>query len=378
MEQKRPIAYYRQSNSNRIYKLIYEQGCMSKPEIAHHLELSLPTVQMSVKRMQEEGLLEETGTLETSGTGRRPVAVSCVKDAYAAIGIDITLHHIKAVMVGIDGEDFYSIYLREQFENTDEYARKIGAVVEQLLADTSFPTERVLGVGISIPGITSHDGSIMISSNKIKVRNLLCSDIAKYIIYPCFLTNDANAAGVAEMWIRKELQHVAYIALSDTVGGSVILNRKLCEGDNQRSGEFGHIMVHPGGRLCHCGRKGCLSAYCSANILMESTKSSLDEFFKELESGNTRLEPIWDEYLKDLAIGITQMRMILDCDVVLGGYVGAYMEKHLTRLQREVQRLSPFGDKGEFIQTCRYKKSASAVGAALPYIEKFIDEVGVV
>ena len=65
----------------------------------------------------------------------------------------------------------------------------------------------------------------------------------------------------------------------------------------------------------------------------------------------------------------------MDCDVVLGGYVGGYMEKYLDELRRMVSERSTFETDGSFIKTCFFKHESSAVGAALYFVDKFIDEI---
>lgn len=76
-----------------------------------------------------------------------------------------------------------------------------------------------------------------------------------------------------------------------------------------------------------------------------------------------------------LAVTINNLYDILDCDVVLGGYVGGYMEKYLDELRRMVSERSTFETDGSFIKTCFFKHESSAVGAALYFVDKFIDEI---
>ena len=92
----------------------------------------------------------------------------------------------------------------------------------------------------------------------------------------------------------------------------------------EEAGEFGHMVIHPEGRKCYCGKKGCVDAYCSALRLADMEdgilESSLFIWRKEAEEH----KKVWEEYMENLALTVDNLRMIFDMDVVLGGYVGCY------------------------------------------------------
>lgn len=98
-------------------------------------------------------------------------------------------------------------------------------------------------------------------------------------------------------------------------------------------------------------------------------------FFEKMESGNEDYRRIWERYLKDLAIAVDNLRMCLDCEVILGGYVGNYMEPYLGRLQDMAAAKNIFGGSGEYVRICKYREESSAYGAALYQIENYISKI---
>ena len=72
---------------------------------------------------------------------------------------------------------------------------------------------------------------------------------------------------------------------------------------------------------------------------------------------------------------IHNLRMLFDCRIILGGHVGEYMEAYLPRLQALTRELDPFQDEAGYLTLCRVKTQASAVGAALQYIDRFVDSI---
>lgn len=361
-------------NCNRIYKLIYHKGIISKPEIAYQLGLSLPTVMQNVKLLQDDGLVEENGLLDSTG-GRKAVALSCVKNARAAIGVDITRNHISVVRVNLDGSIAESIREKIPYEDSVEYAKKMGAIVDRLIKPSAVDANKILGMGISVPGILSNDQQILLHSHVLQRKNIRCADLTKFCSFPSVLCNDANAAGIAEMWNKDAPESCVYLSLSDSVGGSIILDNKLFKGENQRGGEFGHMTIERGGHQCYCGKRGCLDAYCAASVLSDLADGNLSDFFKLLKEGNPKIKAAWENYLDYLATAVNNLRMSFDCSVIIGGYVGAYMEDYVSDLERRVAELNTFDEDGSYIRVCSYRTEAAAVGAALLHIAPFLDQI---
>ena len=121
--------------------------------------------------------------------------------------------------------------------------------------------------------------------------------------------------------------------------------------------------------------EGCVDAYCNAQNLSNLTDGDLGRFFELVDAGDERCKKEFRQYMQYLAVTINNLYDILDCDVVLGGYVGGYMEKYLDELRRMVSERSTFETDGSFIKTCFFKHESSAVGAALYFVDKFIDEI---
>ena len=81
---------------------------------------------------------------------------------------------------------------------------------------------------------------------------------------------------------------------------------------------------------------------------------------------------ICDEYLDHLAIGVNNLRMCFDCDVILGGSVGAYMTDYIDVLREKAVALNPYEQNADYIRVCHYKTEAAAAGAALYFVNQFV------
>lgn len=372
-------------NRNQIFRYINKYEKVSKPDIASDLKISMPTVLQNVKELMEQGLICEVGAFESTG-GRKAKVLSPILNARFAIGIDITQNHVGFALTDLSGKVLRHSRIYKPFQNEDFYFEELGKLAYTFRKESDMNKDSFLGFGISIPGIVTPDNKLIAFSHVLGIKDMPCSKFSQFLDEPCFFINDANAAGLAEIFNVKEQWTAVYLSLSNSVGGTIIqpksnfadtfsVDEKLYLGDNWRSGEFGHVTLIPGGEQCYCGKQGCFDVYCSAKKLSQKTEGKLEVFFEELEKGNKEFAQMWEEYLGHLAIELNSLRMIFDCKIIIGGYVGSFIEPYLDPLQEKVSLLNTFSQEENYIQSCRYQVEASALGAAIWHIENFISSI---
>ena len=146
-------------------------------------------------------------------------------------------------------------------------------------------------------------------------------------------------------------------------------------GTNQRSCEFGHMCVVPGGLPCSCGKHGCLEAYCSSDRVSKGLGVSLTDFFDALEHNDPEYSLIWSDLLQHLAVGVSNIRMAFDCDIVLGGLLSQYLPPYLSLLRRLVASSDPFSDNADYVSLSVLGGHSVPLGAALHFISGFLEDV---
>jgi predicted NBD/HSP70 family sugar kinase len=376
-------------NRNRIFRYINRHERLSKPELAQALGMSGPTILSITNELIKKGAIREEGEFESTG-GRKAKALSPVHDARFALGLDITQNHISMVLTNLSGAALKHTRIQKRFVNTPQYREEL---TEQLLAfgeATNVPHDKLLGLGISLPGIIDLTQKKLVYSHILGIFDVSCEEFSRNIPFPAAFTNDANAAALAELHSRQD-DTALYISLSNSVGGALIFrkdpylgeekdigawqNNNLFMGERFRGGEIGHMTLIPDGKPCYCGKKGCFDAYCSAKVLARHTGGRLEPFFQGLEAGNPVLQAEWETYLDHLATHINSLRMLMDCKVILGGYVGSFIEPYLEDLRRRLRDRDTFGDNGNYVEACIYRFEASALGAALLHIEAYINTI---
>lgn len=379
----------RRMNRNRVFRFINhtKETCMS--EISSALEISGPTVMSIVKELKEAGVIKEVGEYESTG-GRKAKAIASVKDFRYAIGVDITLNHVGLVYTDLSEEALAHKRIQKTFQRSEQYKKEIAEIVKEFVKENEIPESQILGMGLSMPVIVDRVKNTISNSHVLGYYGIPCEEWTAKMPYPCVLMNDANAAALAEVTWQKDQESMVYLLLSNSVGGAVFLQPERrrgedeCptenpvythEGDHWRSGEFGHMTLYPGGEPCYCGKKGCVDVYCSAKNLADLEDGRLELFFEQMEKGRQEYRDIWERYLDHLAVAVDNLRMAFDCDVVLGGYVGSFIEPYIDELRDRLAPLDIFDHDGSYARACRYQKEASALGAALYQMEEYISSI---
>lgn len=362
------------TNRNMIYRLIYESNKISKPEILRRLNLSMPTVMQHIEALKNDGLIYESGLLKSTG-GRKAITFSCVPGVRYAIGIDITRNHVSGVLVDLKGNIVADVRVKEPFECAETYYQKLGSIVADLIDQANVTPDMILGVGIVVPGIITEENQVLEYTYVLPTRHLSCGEVSKFIPYPTMFYNDANAACIAEVWNDPNLNNCAYLSLSNSVGGAVLIHNELFLGMQNRAGEFGHMTIERDGKHCHCGKRGCLDVYCAATVLADEAGGDLEAFFKLLKQKDRKACASWADYVSYLATAVNIIRAAFDCDVIIGGYVGSLIDGHLEDLRNQAAQLNTFEYDGQYIRQCKLKHRAAAAGGAFLFIKPFIESV---
>ncbi len=197
-----------------------------------------------------------------------------------AIGVDIGAATTNIGIVdrkgNVIGED---VLYTEEYKTADLLVKAIHDKIENLLQRTK-QAVNVKGIGIGAPNGNIFNGTL---DNPINLQYEgeipLVHLFQKHIKLPVVLTNDANAAALGEMTYgaAHEMKDFVTITLGNYLGSGLVVNGKVVYGKDGHAGELGHVNVQPEGRLCTCGRRGCLQTYVSAHGLIRTVQTILGD-----------------------------------------------------------------------------------------------------
>ena len=189
---------------------------------------------------------------------------------------------------------------------------KIEDYVEELyqeltrLIDANNATDKILGIGIGAPNANYFSGMIEGSVNLPWPTPIPLADlVSEKFGIPATITNDANAAAIGEMTYgaARGLKDFIMITLGTGVGSGIVINGQLVYGHDGNAGELGHVVIkRNNGRLCGCGRTGCLEAYCSATGVARTAREFLEARTEPSLLRNLPIEEITSKDVYDAAV----------------------------------------------------------------------------
>jgi glucokinase len=192
------------------------------------------------------------------------------------LGVDIGGTTIKAGLVDARGGVTAQSRIPTVTDNWDAFLSNITALIRKYQAEAD-----IEAVGMGVPGFRNRHTRRVVASPNIPCLTDVSLErlVADEVHIPVVTENDANAAAYCEFvcGLGQGLQHMAYLTLGTGLGSGIILDGKLFGGASGYAAEFGHTVIQPGGRPCHCGSVGCLETLVSAQGILRTALELIEE-----------------------------------------------------------------------------------------------------
>jgi predicted NBD/HSP70 family sugar kinase/biotin operon repressor len=276
-------ASLRESNRLRVIQALRILGVTSRADVARHTGLSRSTVSSIVAALQADGLVvDRAAEGRSAGAGGRPPApIALYPAAGLAIGIDFGKRHLAVALADLSHE----LIAEEWREMHDDYDAATGIeraaeLVEIVLDAADADRERVLGVGMGLPGPVHRSG--VVGSSAILpgwTGTYAAERMSERLGMEVWLRNDANLGALAEAtWgAGRDADGLVYLKLATGIGAGIVLDGRLFQGAGGTAGEIGHTSLDETGDICRCGSRGCLETYASAAAIAGLLSRSLGE-----------------------------------------------------------------------------------------------------
>ncbi len=369
--------YHTQSDKAKQSKLdlpyIYEKRKVSQQDISYDLRLSRPTVITNLNVLESEGMIRKSGQIDTEFVGRKAAAYSIVSDFRVSIGVEILRKEIKMIAIDLYGDKIDRLVFEIAYENQDSYYRAICDKILEFKELLHVADAQLLGIGFSMQGLVSPDRKTIVYGEILGCTGITIEAFTKYLPYACSFIHDADSAAVSELWVSPELKDAFYLSISKHLGAAIISKGEILAGKHGHSSTIEHIQMEPEGEICYCGKRGCMETLCSLDSLLKERETP-EELFQELRRGESSAEERWDVFLLNLAKALNMLHLIFDTDFILGGYLASYLcEKDLAFLHEKIREMTPFAEASDFLLISKMPQHNITIGAALPYIQTFLD-----
>jgi glucokinase-like ROK family protein len=334
-----------QINKYNVIRCLMREGPINRAAIAKRMDLSIPTVMFITEGLLRNNFIRSIGKGSSSG-GKPPEMLEIVPERFFYIGLDIGRTAIRAVAVNAASRQVAC--LQEPTDNPvpeRQFVDRLGRIILKIIGQLKTKKDRILGVGIAMPGLIEKESGVVLFSPDFGWNNVPLQEWLKTRIpLPVMVENSNRALALNEVFLLGgEASHTTFaVNLGYGIGAALVIGEELYTGASGTSGEIGHITVAPGGPVCHCGNKGCLEAVASGaaiasqgkQILKTRNSSKIRELagsdpekinaelvFRASEQGDKDAAAIVDNAAEYIGIGLSMAINVLDPDqlVLCGG-----------------------------------------------------------
>ncbi|SEC17061.1 Sugar kinase of the NBD/HSP70 family, may contain an N-terminal HTH domain [Streptomyces sp. TLI_105] len=281
MRNGRTVRDLRRENRTAVLQRLYFDGPMSRFSLGPATGLSSGSVSNVVAELVAEGLVEEAGSVDSAG-GRPRTLLRITPGSGCMIGVDVGETRVRIELFDLTLTELARTERPLAVERPNPHDRyEVGVVVDhvragiaEVLRTAGVPAERLLGVGVGVPGIvarTAEEGAVVhgqtIGWDAVPLERLLRESVDLPASVPYWIDNGAKTLGQAEMWFGAGRgARSAVVVLFGSGVGACVVTDPMGPG---RALEWGHLTVRVRGRRCRCGARGCLEAYAGAEALLE-------------------------------------------------------------------------------------------------------------
>lgn len=263
-----PVSAKKDNLRKKIIKNLFFSKELSCNELSEAIGKSVPVTTQYINEMIHSSQLVENGYASSTG-GRRPQVFSLRPDLFYIVSVAMDQLITRIALISSENKyvgdvEKFELKLAGNPNSLEELIQHLKSFIKK----NKIPAGKIVGIGIGMPGFVDPRKGINHSFLQ-PASGSIVSTIEEAIGIPVLIDNDSSLIALAELkWgAAKNKKHVMVINVGWGVGLGIIADGKLFRGDQGFAGEFSHIPVFNNGKLCTCGKYGCLETETSLTVV---------------------------------------------------------------------------------------------------------------
>lgn len=314
-------------NKTIVLDTIRQRQPLSRADISAAIGLNKATVSSLVSELIDSRLVTEIGPGESRG-GRKPTLLLFNRSAGYAIGIDIRVSDLLAVLVDLEGNVLQEKTVRLTDFSPESVLDQIRKTIRQLGKKLPASPYGIVGIGIGVPGLVDEKSQVVsapnLGWNQVNLYAALASEFGANI----HIDNEANAGAIGEKLYGagREALNLIYLSIGIGIGSGIIVGGELYRGTSNFSGEVGHMTVAEDGPLCRCGNRGCWETLASEKALLDRAAKlwsdplpDLEQIIRLAREGEPQAARLMKETGAQLGVGLANLVNILNPELIVIG-----------------------------------------------------------
>ncbi|EOC1345307.1 ROK family transcriptional regulator [Cronobacter turicensis] len=269
----------KQLNSAAVYRLIDQQGPISRIQIAEQSQLAPASVTKITRQLIERGLIKEVDQQASTG-GRRAISIVTETRHFQAVGVRLGRHDATLTLFDLSSKVLAEEHfpLPERTQETLEHA--LLNIIAQFIDTWQRKIRELIAVSVILPGLVDPESGVIRYMPHINVENWpLVDALQKRFNVACFVGHDIRSLALAEHYFgaTRDCEDSILVRVHRGTGAGIISNGRIFIGRNGNVGEIGHIQVDPLGERCHCGNFGCLETVAANAAIEQRVRQLLEQ-----------------------------------------------------------------------------------------------------
>ena len=353
----------KKTNRSAVLRILHRQGSLSRKRLSEITKLTPAAITKISGEMLAEGLLTEGAPVPSGNAGRREILLQLNPAAGCALGLLLNLRQAILSAVWLDGTVVFSeeIALPPRAD-AEEWMPRLAGRLTELAEEHGISWEKIIGLGVAVRGISAADERSVHDSfgALLQAGYPLCDRLEALTGLPVVMANNVRALFAAHRFLSRSEDKGSqfFLRCEYGIGASLSIRDQIWPGASQQCSEIGHIpLVRRGGKLCSCGKTGCLETVASPSAILEDSlailspestpvlwkireeKPELDigDVFEAARNGDPGITAVVDRAVTALAGALKSVIYLVDPDlIVLYGrmFDNSY---YLSRLQAEMR-----------------------------------------
>lgn len=318
---------------NKMLSVIRSNENVSRNDVKKVTAYSMTTVLNTIDEMIRDGLIYEEQCNDVR-VGRRPVWLRLNAEGGYFIGVEFNRSKIHGAVLNFTGKTIFDCEqtIQKEHKKAAEVIGLIKGVVRSALEFLCGKEDRIIGIGLGIPGYSDKHAGIAVSYNffdewkNIEIKKLMEEEFG----IPCYIDNNVNVMIYAYKWLvyRGKCEDMLFVSIRSGARVIPIVNNQPVSSNYGISGELGHVKIKGGSRLCSCGRYGCLNSEISdvaiVNKIIDGIRVGR---FKEIERMTNG-----DENLITMSVFVESVRKGHEDSLRLLNQIGVFLSDALGML----------------------------------------------
>ena len=274
---KKDQVIIKKSNIKLFLSALLENRPISRTDLAKKIDISPTSITRISSLLISKGLVVETDTT-SKGVGRHAVMLDTVPGSAYAMGIEIKSHSVNFAITDLHGDciDFRKVKCNVADYTIEDFAKKIYDNGMEVISSNNISYEKIIGIGVAIPGIVNHENDTVELSTQLQWKNQSILPYLRPLFNkPMIIENDTKAKIRGEKALHNIPDGIdsAVVSIGSGLSAAAVSHENIVRGFRNAAGEIGHISVEADGIMCDCGRHGCLQTrLCDKFLIAEAQK----------------------------------------------------------------------------------------------------------